>query len=67
MKIVCCICKKVLRAGPDDKVSHGHCDPCSTKFLWLNGLEQNELTDFIEAQNKKKGGDSEKVYNSLPG
>ena len=54
MKIVCCICKKVLKAGPDKPVSHGHCLPCNTKWLWLAGLGQNELTDFVRGQDEKR-------------
>ena len=51
MKTVCCICGKVLKDGPDELVSHGHCQPCNTKWLWLAGLDQEELTDFITTQN----------------
>ena len=47
VKVVCCICKKVTKPGPEDKVSHGYCEPCSTKMLWNGGLSQDEITDFI--------------------
>ena len=49
LKVVCCIeeCKKVLQEGPDDNVSHGYCEACSTKMLWLRGLSQEDLTEFI--------------------
>jgi hypothetical protein len=26
-------CKKVLRDGPDDKISHGACEPCTEVAL----------------------------------
>lgn len=47
LKVMCCECKKVLTEGPDDNVSHGYCDPCSIKFLWMGGLSQEELTDVV--------------------
>ena len=50
LKVVCCIkeCGKILQEGPNDNVSHGLCEACSTKMLWHAGLSQEELTDFIE-------------------
>ena len=50
LKVVCCVkeCKKVLQEGPGGNVSHGLCEACSTKMLWLEGVNQEELTDFIE-------------------
>ena len=55
MKVVCCICNKVLVPGPDDRVSHGHCGPCNIKFLWLAGFNEEELTDFANKQALKTG------------
>ena len=50
LKVVCSVeeCKKVLQEGPDDNVSHGYCEACSTKMLWQEGISQEELTEFIE-------------------
>lgn len=49
LKVVCCEkeCKKVMQEGPDDNVSHGLCEACSTKMLWQAGVNQEEITDFI--------------------
>jgi len=33
MKTVCAYCKKLMQAGPDDKVSHGICKRCLAKEL----------------------------------
>lgn len=48
LKVVCCECKTVMKPGSDDKVSHGFCGPCAAKFLWLEGVSKEELTDFID-------------------
>ena len=47
LKVICCECKLVLKPGPDDNISHGYCEPCSTKMLWQDGFSQKELTKFI--------------------
>lgn len=49
LKVVCCVkeCKKVLREGPDDNVSHGYCEPCATKMLWKAGVSQEKITEFV--------------------
>ena len=47
LKVVCCECKKVLTEGPDDNVSHGYCPACSVKMLWQAGIDQTEITDFV--------------------
>ena len=47
LKVICCECKKVLTEGPDDNVSHGYCEGCSTKMLWLAGISQAEITNFV--------------------
>ena len=49
LKVVCCVkeCGKVLQEGPDDNVSHGYCEPCAAKFLWLDGSSQEEVTSFV--------------------
>jgi hypothetical protein len=31
LKTICMHCKKVLVEGPDDRVSHGICEPCMNK------------------------------------
>ena len=51
-KVICCECKKVLKKGPDDNVSHGYCEACSTKMLWMDGVEGEELTKFINRHEK---------------
>lgn len=33
MKSICMYCKKVLCEGPEDKVSHGACQPCTERAL----------------------------------
>lgn len=33
MKSICMYCQKVLRDGPDDKISHGACEPCTELAL----------------------------------
>ena len=48
VRTVCAICKKVMEEGREKKnPSHGHCDPCNTKWLWQEGLLEKELTKFI--------------------
>ena len=47
LKVICCECKKVLKPGPDDNVSHGYCEACSVKFMWMGGLNREELTDIV--------------------
>ena len=54
-KRICSYCKKVMREGPNDNVTHGICEPCSTKMLWLDGLSETELTDFINMMKEKYG------------
>ena len=57
MKTVCCICGKVLKDGPDEPVSHGHCEPCNTKWLWMAGVGEQEITDLnirLSAEEGKK-------------
>ncbi len=54
-KGICGHCKTVYRPGPDDNVSHGICEPCSTKMLWLDGLPEKELTAFISMMKEKYG------------
>ena len=54
LKVVCSYCKKVVREGPNDNVTHGQCKPCQDKFLWLIGLSQKELTEFINKRNQKE-------------
>lgn len=55
LKVVCCECKIVIEPSPDDNVSHGYCRPCSTKMLWLSGLNQKELTGFTNMMKEKYG------------
>lgn len=56
---VCAECKKVLYQGQlsltDPYISHGQCKSCQDKFLWQAGLEQEELTEFINKRNQKEG------------
>lgn len=47
LKVICAECKKVLKQGPDDNISHGQCEACQAKFLWINGFSVKELTNFI--------------------
>ena len=54
-KRVCSYCKKVMREGPEDNITHGICEPCSTKMLWLDGLSEEELTGFINMMKEKYG------------
>lgn len=54
LKVVCCECKKVMKEGPNDNVSHGQCRPCQDKFLWRAGLSQKELTEFINERNQRE-------------
>jgi hypothetical protein len=49
VRTICAICKKVIKEGLEKKnPSHGHCDSCNTKWLWLGGLPEKDLTEFIE-------------------
>jgi len=48
IKVICSECKKVLKHVPDANVSHGYCKPCAIKFLWLEGVSQEELTEFAK-------------------
>ena len=47
-KRVCSYCKKVMREGPEDNVTHGICEPCSIKMLWQEGVPEKDLTEFVE-------------------
>lgn len=55
---VCGHCKKVLYQGllslNDPRISHGQCKPCQEKFLWQAGLNQEELTEFINERNQRE-------------
>lgn len=55
LKVICCECKIVLEPGSDDNVSHGYCQPCSTKMLWMNGLSETEVTGFVDMMKEKYG------------
>ena len=55
LKVICSYCKTVIRPGPDDSISHGQCEPCSTKMLWLEGLPEKEITGFINMMKEKYG------------
>ncbi len=33
MKLVCAWCKKIIKDGPPEPVSHGICDTCKDKVL----------------------------------
>lgn len=48
IKVICCDCKKVMKEGLNDTISHGLCAPCATKMLWLDGLDQKEITKFVK-------------------
>lgn len=47
----CCDCKKVIFQGSTTiygkDVSHGFCEACATKTMFLEGLTQAELEGFI--------------------
>ena len=56
VRTICAICKKVMEEGREKKdPSHGHCDPCNTKWLWLAGLSETELTGFTNMMKEKYG------------
>ena len=52
MLTICATCKKILKPGKPDNISHGICEPCAAKMLWLDGLNIKELTTFV---NRLKG------------
>lgn len=47
LKVICSYCKKILKPGPDDNISDGICEPCSTKMLWQSGFNEKDLTEFV--------------------
>ena len=53
LKVVCGICKKTTTPGPDDNVSHGECEPCSTKKMWLGGVPEAEITELNKSMEGK--------------
>ena len=55
LKVICSYCKTVIQPGPDNNTSHGECEPCCTKKLWLAGLSEPELTGFINMMKEKYG------------
>ena len=53
VRTICAHCKKVIREGREKKdPSHGHCEPCNTKWLWQEGLPEKDLTEL----NNSMGG-----------
>ena len=54
IKVICCECKKILKEGPDNNVSHGYCEACSIKMLWHSGFGETELTEFINERNQRE-------------
>lgn len=53
LKVVCSLCKKTIEFGPDDNVSHGECEPCCTKKMWLKGVPEKDLTEFNKSMEGK--------------
>lgn len=33
VRVVCCVCKKVLQDGPEHPVSHSYCPECAKKEI----------------------------------
>jgi hypothetical protein len=54
LKVICADCKKVIKDGPDVNISHGQCDPCQDKFLWIEGLSEKELSNFINEKELRR-------------
>ena len=52
-KRVCSYCNKVMEEGPEDNITHGICEPCATKMLWMKGASEKDLTEFNEDMNPK--------------
>lgn len=44
MKVVCCVCKKVLKNTLNDPgvISHTYCKKCLKKFRKRNGLDKKK-------------------------
>lgn len=53
MLTICATCKKILKQGKPGKISHGICEPCADKQLWLEGLSVKELTAFVNRLKSK--------------
>ena len=49
MKVVCCVCKAVIRDGSDEKISHGYCKPCAAEAMYV--LRQGQLKRAKRALN----------------
>lgn len=43
MKVLCCVCSKLIRETKEDKdvVSHTWCEFCLRLFRWKNGLKKS--------------------------
>ena len=54
-RVDCSYCKKIVKEGPEDNITHGICEPCSTKMLWLKGIPEEELTGFLNMMKEKYG------------
>lgn len=54
MLVICCECKAIIKYGPPKPISHGYCEACSAKLLWLDGLSRKELTDFVNKMKRRK-------------
>ena len=46
LRVVCGVCKEVIKEGPEDNLSHGICEPCATKRMWLGGVSETEITEL---------------------
>ena len=42
VKVVCSWCKKVMKEGPEDRVSHGVCEECLEKHFPETGEEKSK-------------------------
>ena len=47
MLTICCECKRIIKFESPKPISHGYCELCPAKMLWEGGLNQEEITAFI--------------------
>ena len=53
LRVVCGVCKKVIEEGEEDNLSHGLCEPCATKRMWLGGVPEAEITELNDSMEGK--------------
>ena len=54
MKVICCVCKAVLKEGDEERVSHGYCRTCAARqkaqFVIWDAMGEEENHGIRHAQ-----------------